>query len=556
MLDGTSRGSTLSRRGITHSTLLLAVVAIAVVMLLPSAFGQSIAATSASVVGLANASTSTAHVTGATVAQNLSSLTLPSPGALNVFGMATGGQSKTTEFAYGNVVTATDKKGYVSAAIGVTQQDSNSYTTKDHYYSIGGVGVSGFKFYGEQTKVLIPPVQPTSTVTEKLVMPESALMVVIALSGGQTSIVLTGIPGLGIVANGTGGTWSGILIGQAQLKAGTYTVKETTTNHDAGGTNRADMLGLFAFSNTKKGFIDKGIIRVVATIPVGMNPYAAVYDKAKGEVFVSNIGSNNVTVINDTSNRVLANIPVGVEPYQMAYDPAAGEIFVTNSGSSNVSVIDDTTNSVVANINVDYLPQGIAYDSGRGEVFVGDNSNVNVISTSTDKVVATLAVGDRIVGLAYDSAQGEIFVSNNYGFNVNVINDTSDSVVATIGIGYYPQWIVYDRANSEIFVANMYSNSVSVINVTTNTVVATVSVVSDPIGVAYDRGAGEVFVTGFDSEQLSVISVATNTVVTTFSAGTTTFFAPNGVVYDSGKGELFVEFSPLNTVSVISDGTS
>ncbi|MGC2288908.1 MAG: hypothetical protein WA688_03515 [Thermoplasmata archaeon] len=119
----------------------------------------------------------------------------------------------------------------------MTQSASNNYTTKDHYYSIGGVGVSGFKFYGEQTKVVTPPVQSSTTLTEKLVLPESALVVVVASSGGQTNIVLKGVPGLGIMANGTGGTWSGILIGQAQLKAGTYSVKETTTNHDAGGTN-------------------------------------------------------------------------------------------------------------------------------------------------------------------------------------------------------------------------------------------------------------------------------------------------------------------------------
>ncbi|MGC2288909.1 MAG: hypothetical protein WA688_03520 [Thermoplasmata archaeon] len=84
-------------------------MAIAVVILAPLASAQLTNKTTGSTAGLVGASASIAHVTGATVAQNQSSLTLPSPGALNIFGMANSGRSTTTGFASGNVVSATDK---------------------------------------------------------------------------------------------------------------------------------------------------------------------------------------------------------------------------------------------------------------------------------------------------------------------------------------------------------------------------------------------------------------------------------------------------------------
>jgi len=47
---------------------------------------------------------------------------------------------------------------------------------------------------------------------------------------------------------------------------------------------------------------------------------------------------------------VIANITVGQGPWGVAYDPSNGYIYVTNLGSDSVSVINGTT--VIANITV------------------------------------------------------------------------------------------------------------------------------------------------------------------------------------------------------------
>ena len=62
-------------------------------------------------------------------------------------------------------------------------------------------------------------------------------------------------------------------------------------------------------------------------------------------------------------------LPWGCEnsgPVSVAYDSGKGEIFVTNNGGNNVSVISDSSNRVVASIPVGYAPDGVAYDSGKG----------------------------------------------------------------------------------------------------------------------------------------------------------------------------------------------
>jgi hypothetical protein len=83
---------------------------------------------------------------------------------------------------------------------------------------------------------------------------------------------------------------------------------------------------------------------------VGNVPNSAAYDSAKGEVFVSNGGQNDVenlpsslvSIISDSNNVVVSNVTVGSAPFGEVYDPAKSEMFVANFGADTVSVISDS----------------------------------------------------------------------------------------------------------------------------------------------------------------------------------------------------------------------
>src|SRR2546427_374314 len=99
---------------------------------------------------------------------------------------------------------------------------------------------------------------------------------------------------------------------------------------------------------------------VVATISVGKGPIGVAYDSGHGYVYVANVGSYNVSVISDTTVAatipvgtlprglvyvrgkgyvVVATIPVGNLPRGVGYDNGHGYVYVTNWGSNTVSVI-------------------------------------------------------------------------------------------------------------------------------------------------------------------------------------------------------------------------
>ena len=335
------------------------------------------------------------------------------------------------------------------------------------------------------------------------------------------------------------------------------------------------------------------------TVGVGLDPIGLAYDSGTGQVWVADFSSPAVGAISDATNAVADTVEVpglnnpgfheSPSPQYVAYDSAKGELFVSNLYGNCITVISDATNSVVTTIDLgnDTLNNGIggypvelAYDSAKGEIFVANQGEstiigqydtsagfVSVISDSTNSVVATVPLGDFPSAIAYDPAKGEVFVaedgatpsnvsaSNTAHGQVSVISDTTNKVVANVTVGPFPDGIAYDSARGEVYVASSGSTtiagSVSAISDSTNAIVATVPL-NDAGGVAYDSAKGELYVVTPNTNSTAIISDSTNSVVGTRPAGP----APFWIAYDSAKGELFISNPAADTVTVISDASA
>ncbi len=335
-------------------------------------------------------------------------------------------------------------------------------------------------------------------------------------------------------------------------------------------------------------------------VGVGLDPIGLAYDSTKSEIYVAEFSAPAVSAISDSTNAIVATVDIpglnnpgfqeSPSPQYIAYDSGKGEIFVSNLYGNCVTVISDSTNKVVTTIDlgnnsvndgIGNYPVELAYDSGKGEIFVVNQGattvvgsvdasagTLSVISDATNTVVATVPLGDFPSAIAYDSGKGELFVandgktpsdtsaSNTATGAVNVISDTTNSVVATLTVGPFPDGIAYDSAKGELFVASSGSTStagsVAVVSDSTNAIITTLPL-ADAGTIAYDSVMGDLFVVTPKTNGTSIISDATNTIVGTRPAGPDPF----DIAYDSAKGELFVSNpSPADTVTVISDASA
>ncbi len=277
-------------------------------------------------------------------------------------------------------------------------------------------------------------------------------------------------------------------------------------------------------------------------ISVGATPHGIAYDPADDKMLAADYDftsfeSHTVTMISAATHAVIATLRIASYPSYLAYDSGKGEIFVSDPGSDTVLVVSEDTDQVIASVPVGYMPLGVAYDSGKGEIFVVNNigGSASVISDKTNSVVATIPGIYAPVSVGYDPVRGDILVGGNWNATVTVISDVTNSIVAYIGVGPYPLAITYDSGKQEMFVASFTNNNVTVLSAATLRPVTRITVCPEPTGLGYDARDGMVFAACQNSSAVAAISDTTNTLLTE-----TAVPGAERLAFDDRTGQLYV----------------
>ncbi|MFB8000484.1 YncE family protein [Streptomyces sp. NPDC056002] len=119
-------------------------------------------------------------------------------------------------------------------------------------------------------------------------------------------------------------------------------------------------------------------------------------------VYIANLHSDTVSVVDTGIGRVVGSVPVGDGPDSVAVSPDGSRVYVTNFVSDTVSVIDARTRTVIATVAVGDEPSTVTVSADNQNVYVANvgSDNVSMISTRTRAVTDTIAVGDVPLGVA------------------------------------------------------------------------------------------------------------------------------------------------------------
>ncbi|WP_367869667.1 YncE family protein, partial [Methanosarcina mazei] len=202
--------------------------------------------------------------------------------------------------------------------------------------------------------------------------------------------------------------------------------------------------------------------------------------------YITNGGSNNVSVIDTVNNTVIAVVDVGSDPFGVAVAPDGTKVYVANMGSNNISVIDTATNSVTDTIDAGINPRGIAVSPDGTKIYVVNSAsnNVSVIDTVTNNVTASVTAGGIPYGVAVNPDGKKVYVTNgdigNENNTVSVIDTISNNVIATVTAGGIPYGVAVTPDGTKVYVANWGSDNVSIIDTASNIVIATVPAGNTP----------------------------------------------------------------------------
>jgi YVTN family beta-propeller protein len=279
-----------------------------------------------------------------------------------------------------------------------------------------------------------------------------------------------------------------------------------------------------------------------ADVPVGSYPIGVAVDPATDQIYVTNNGSNSVSVISGGTDTVIETVAVGSSPYGVAFNPTVDRVYVANTKDDTVSVIDAYEHEIFATVPVGSGPMGVAVDPGTNTIYAANavGNSVSVIDGYTDKVTATVPVGTYPQGIAVDPDTHTIYTANAASNSVSVISGYNDTVTATVPVGSGPDAITVDPVTGFVYVANRVGNTVSVIDEATNAVTDTLPAGTDPTGVAADAYTYQVYVTNQGSPSLSEIDEATDAVTGAPTGPIAPGSVPSAVAIDPDRGVAYV----------------
>ena len=192
-------------------------------------------------------------------------------------------------------------------------------------------------------------------------------------------------------------------------------------------------------NSTAKPFIKATHVKAVANDPpeskvqhtAFMSPHARPIAVSKDQVFVVNTPADTVDVIDANSSKIIARVPVGIDPVSLAVRPDGLEVWVSNHISDSVSVIDSDPESdsylhVIATIqritpNTKQTrfdePVGIAFANNTKAYIALSSENkiavIDVASRKVNKMLSITAQDPRAITVRNDKLYVVPFESNN-----------------------------------------------------------------------------------------------------------------------------------------------
>lgn len=318
-------------------------------------------------------------------------------------------------------------------------------------------------------------------------------------------------PGIGLGASGSGNisAFKAINTGSAPVSA---TITATPVSSGFGYITNLSSNDVSVISTANNSLI--------ATVAVGRSPWGVSVSPDGSRVYVANIGSNSVSVISTASNTVIATVPTGNSPMGVAVSPDGSTVYATNSGAGTVSIINAASNVLSGTIPVGAAPNGITISPDGSKVYVANSGSntVSVISALSRTVTATVPVGSDPLTQAVSPDGKSVYVTNQTSPSISVINATTNTVVTTLNIGSSPAGVVVSPNGLVVYVADPTTQKIYCINTATNAIIYTISVPQSPQGLSVNPDGSRLYATD-RANGVTVINTATNSVISRIAVG-------------------------------------
>lgn len=311
--------------------------------------------------------------------------------------------------------------------------------------------------------------------------------------------------------------------------------------------------------------IDVVNVRVDRELQVGSNPVAVAASPARNEIYVVNEGAaganGSISVIDAEHSAVVATIPLHKQPVSIDLDAKGDLAYVANSGSNSVSVVDLKARHEVAQIGAGEEPVAahISLDGKTLAVANRRGNSLTLIDPRSGKVRAVIAGCPGAAGAVILPDSSKVFVPCSAGHQVmvaalanpNAHPAQPDQLEALMDVGRAPVDLALKPDGGEVFASNSLSDSVSEIYNTTDEIGDTYMIGADPVRGLVSLDNSLLYVANLRSQEVTVYSIDDGKRLSSIHVGD----GPAALAFSAAGHLLFVADSRSGDVAVVRTAT-
>lgn len=227
--------------------------------------------------------------------------------------------------------------------------------------------------------------------------------------------------------------------------------------------------GIALVTDVDKGFTSNGrdnavtvfdlkTLKVLATVPVGRNPDAIIYDPFSKRVFAFNGASHDTTAIDAKTNSVAGTIPLGGKP-EFAVADEKGHVYVNIEDQNEIVQFDPVKLKIENHWSIapGKEPSGLAIDRKHRRLFsVCGNKLMAVVNADSGKLITTVPIGAGTDAAAFDPETGFAFSSNGEGTLTVIHEDSPDkfTVIENVPTQVRARTMALDTKTHQVFLVS------------------------------------------------------------------------------------------------------
>jgi YVTN family beta-propeller protein len=310
-------------------------------------------------------------------------------------------------------------------------------------------------------------------------------------------------------------------------------------------------------------------VRQDRTVAVGRQPTGLAVNPKRNEVYAVNTGSDSVSVLDAETNQVVATIPVHHSPYFISVDPEGRRAYVANAGSNTVSVLDLQARREIGVAAAGEAP-GLAVVSPDNRIVVVSNRVAGSISLYTVDPSTTHPLhfreaipgcpGATDIAILPDSTKAFVACSGAHQVMAVWLGVPADSwrgrqdatlqqdhLLAVLDVGKTPTHLAVKPDGGEVFSTNFGGNSLSEMSTWTNEVESTYPGVMQPSGAIISRDNASLWITDFGADSASLYSIDDGRIVASVHLGS----HPDALAFSADEHLLLATDTGSSDVAVI-----